>query len=111
MCRKWAGGPFEGAHCSDLKLETNDGLSWYRSSKWAERGFCGRCGTNLFWRFADKSQDGMAFSVEALDDNDDLTLSRHIYIDSKPARYDFADNRPRLTEAEFLAELGIEPEK
>lgn len=111
MCRKWSGGPFEAAHGGDLKFEKDDGLSWYRSSEWGERGFCSRCGTVLFWRFADKSQDFVGVSVEALDENDDLTLHRHIYIDSKPARYDFADDRPRLTEAEFLAELGIEPEK
>jgi hypothetical protein len=110
MCRKWSGGPFEAAHGADLKVESGDGPSWYRSSDWGERGFCSRCGTVLFWRFADKSQDVVAVSVEALDETDDLTLFRHIYIDSKPARYDFADDRPRLTEAEFLAELGIEPE-
>lgn len=110
MCRKWSGGPFEAAHGSDLTFENDDGLSWYRSSEWGERGFCSRCGTVLFWRFADQSQDFVGVSVEALDENDDMTLQRHIYIDSKPARYDFADDRPRLTEAEFLAELGIAPE-
>ena len=104
MCRRWSGGPLEAAHCAGAPAFTkDDGLVWYRSSDWGERGFCGRCGTNLFWRLADNS-DVVAVSVEALDDADDLTLGRHIYIDSKPARYDFADDRPRVTEAEFLAE-------
>jgi hypothetical protein len=111
MCRKWSAGPFEAAHGAGLTHDGGDALSWYRSSDWGERGFCSRCGTVLFWRFADKSQDMVGVSVEALDENDDLSLSRHIYIDSKPARYDFADDRPRLTEAEFLAELGFDPEK
>ncbi len=103
MCRRWGGGPFEAAHCAGAPTFTKeDGLVWYRSSDWGERGFCGRCGTNLFWRLAD-NHEVMAVSVEALDDADDLTLGRHIYIDSKPARYDFADDRPRVTEAEFMA--------
>lgn len=25
-------------------------LSWFQSSETAERGFCGTCGSNLFWR-------------------------------------------------------------
>jgi len=104
MCRRWCGGPFEAAHCASAPAFANDdGLVWYRSSDWGERGFCGRCGTSLFWRLADKP-DVAAVSVEALDEASDLTLSRHIYIDRKPARYDFADDRPRVTEAEFLAE-------
>jgi hypothetical protein len=27
-----------------------DTLRWFRSSEQAERGFCGVCGSNLFWR-------------------------------------------------------------
>lgn len=104
MCRKWCGGPFEAADCAGApEFAKDEGLTWYRSSDWGERGFCGRCGTNLFWRLADKP-DVVAVSVEALDAADGLTLGRHIFIDSKPDRYDFADDRPRLTEAEFMAE-------
>ena len=111
MCRRWSGGPFEAAHCAGAPTFMQDEeLTWYRSSDWGERGFCGRCGTNLFWRLADKP-DVIAVSAEALDNADDLTLDRHIYIDKKPARYDFADDRPRVTEAEFLAEWQAQSEE
>jgi hypothetical protein len=104
MCRRWCGGPFEAAHCAGVPdFEKEDGLVWYRSSDWGERGFCGRCGTSLFWRLADKP-DTFVVSVEALDDTGGFALDRHIYIDKKPDYYDFADDRPRMTEAEFLAE-------
>ena len=47
-------------------------------------------------------------SSETLD-TDDLVLERHIYIDSKPDRYDFTGDHPRVTEAQLLKELGITP--
>jgi hypothetical protein len=104
MCRHWCGGPMGAVHCARAATMTKDeGLTWYRSSEWGERGFCGRCGTNLFWRLAE-SHDVLAVSVEALDNADDFPLKRHIFFDQKPARYDFADDRPRVTEAEFMAE-------
>jgi hypothetical protein len=111
MCRKWSGGPFMAVHCQGAGTITKkDGLAWYRGSKWAERGFCNRCGTSLFWRLAKHPEALLNIAVDAFDDAGDLTLDRHIYIDAKPARYDFADNRPRITEAELLAEFGIAPE-
>lgn len=110
MCRKWSAGPFMSVHCPGGGTFTKkDGLAWYRGSKWAERGFCAKCGTSLFWRLAENPDAMLVVAVDAFDDADDLTLDRHIYIDAKPARYDFADDRPRITEAELLAELGITP--
>ena len=110
MCRKWSGGPLMAVPCQGGATFTKqDGLAWYRGSKWAERGFCAQCGTSLFWRLAEDPDAMFIVAVESLDDASDLTLEQHIYIDAKPDRYDFADNRPRLTEAEFLAEIGATP--
>ena len=110
MCRRWAAGPFFAVHCpAQANFTKESGLTWYRSSKWGERGFCGRCGTSLFWRLAGDPTAMLAVSAEAFDDADDLSLDRHIYIDAKPARYAFADDRPRLTEAQCLAEIGVTP--
>jgi hypothetical protein len=104
MCRKWSGGLLSAVHCARAATFAKDeGLVWYRSSDWGERGFCGRCGTNLFWRLAD-DHDVLAVSLEALDDADDFPLERHIFVDHTAARYAFADDRPRVTEAEFMAE-------
>ncbi len=109
-CRKWSGGPLMAVHCQgDADLTKDEGLSWYRSSDWAERGFCRRCGSSLFWRLASEPQALLIVAADAFDTTDDLTLDRHIYWDAKPKRYDFADKRPRLSEAEVLAEFGVEP--
>ena len=110
MCRKWSAGPFMAVHCpGDATFVKDEGLAWYQGSPWAERGFCNRCGTSLFWRLANSPQAELAVSSESFDEADDLTLDRHIYIDAKPDRYEFDDACPRVTEAELLAELGVSP--
>lgn len=110
MCRKWSAGPFMAVHCPGAaKFTKEDGLAWYRGSEWAERGFCSRCGSSLFWRLAAAPERELIVSVDAFDEAEDMTLHRHVYIDAKPARYEFADDRPRVTEAELMAELGIAP--
>lgn len=111
MCRRWSAGPFMSVH-GDGPLAVDAGsniLKWYRGSQWAERGFCGQCGSTLFYRLAEQPDMFTAVSVDALDDGADLKLKRHIYVDSQPAHYAFADDTPRVTEAELMAELGIEP--
>ena len=110
MCRKWSSGPLMSAHCEgDIRFTEEKGMTWYRSSDWAERGFCGQCGTNLFWRLTDPKTPMLEISLEALDDIGDMTLECHVYSDAKPDRYDFKDDRPRITEAELLKELGMTP--
>lgn len=110
MCRKWSAGPFMTVHCSgEPTFENQEGLAWYPGSEWAERGFCSRCGSSLFYRLTMQPDPDLIVSVEAFDDADDMILEPHIYVDALPQRYQFGDSRPRVTEAEFLKELGITP--
>ena len=86
-----------------LRLESADTLAWYVSSEWAERGFCTRCGSALFYRLRHTPDDIVA-SAGALDDPAALAgIERHIFIDDKPPFYEFADECPRLTGAEAMA--------
>ena len=106
MCRRWSGGaPFTAFHAA-VRLLAEDSLRWRKSSKWGERGFCGECGTPLFWRAADMPEWGV--SAGALDDERNLTVGRHIYIDEKPDFYDFVDDAPRFTGAQFIAKTLAE---
>ena len=107
MCRKWSAGPFMSVHCpgEGARFPEDQGLHWYRGSEWAERGFCGICGTSLFWRLADTPDEMLIISVEAFDNADKFKLAEHIYTDAQPDRYAFADDCPHLTEAEILAQF------
>ncbi|MFN0263075.1 GFA family protein [Tepidamorphus sp. 3E244] len=109
MCRRWSGGPFMCVHASgdDVTWLNDTGLRWYRSSDWAERGFCATCGTSLFYRLADNHDAMLIVSVDSMDDSAGITLAQHIFVDHQPDRYAFADDAPRKTEAEVLAEFGV----
>ena len=104
QCRKQnGGGPFYGAELQgELVLETKGALQWYASSKKATRGFCGRCGSSLFWQ----ANDDAAFfdvSLGALDDSERLRLDAHIFVDYCPSYMTVDSTAPHLTEAEVLA--------
>ena len=109
MCQSWTGGPFVAVECVEGSLAVGgaEHLGVYPSSAWATRQFCKTCGSTLFWR----SNDGKfnAVSAGALDDKSDFTLVSEIFIDEKPAYYDFANKTKRMTGAEFTASLPVPP--
>jgi len=104
QCRKQnGGGPFYGVELQgELTIRSTESLQWYASSKKAMRGFCGRCGSSLFW----KSNDDPSFfdvSLGALSDSRQLSLDAHIFVDSCPSYMSVADTAPHFTEEEVLA--------
>jgi hypothetical protein len=102
MCRKWTGGPFMVIDCGDtVKVENESNLGVYRSSEWAERCFCKKCGSVLFYRLV---QNGNCYaSAEAFDDRAGYALTSQVFIDEKPAYYDFANKTHNMTGAEVFA--------
>jgi hypothetical protein len=102
MCRKWAAGPFFAMECEGtVKIADASQLGAYRSSEWAERCFCKQCGSVLFYRLVGK--DFSAVSAEAIDDKSGLAFTSQIFIDDKPAYYDFANKTHNMTGAEVFA--------
>ena len=101
MCRKWSAGPFLAIDGGTLNIDDESNLGIYRSSEWAERGFCKRCGSPLFYRLVGKEQ--YYVSAEAFDDRSGLTLTTQIFIDEKPPYYDFANQTRNMTGAEVFA--------
>jgi len=63
--------------------------------------------SSLFWRLAEQPDGELIVSVDAFDDQAGFTLDRHIFTDAQPDRYEFADDCPRVTEAELMKELGL----
>jgi len=76
----------------------------YKSSDWAERGFCGNCGTNLFYRLVES--DVHVMSPGSLDDQSELSLTSQIFIDEKPDWYEFANETEKMTGAEVFAKYA-----
>jgi hypothetical protein len=102
MCRRWITGPFLAVECAGpVAIEDPSKVSCYRSSEWAERGFCARCGTPLFCRLV--GRDFHAVSLEAFDDRGGFRFASQIFVDEKPTYYDFDNVTKTMTGAEVLA--------
>lgn len=107
MCRRWGSGPFLEVSCGDaVVFEGGENIVRYKSSDWAERGFCGICGTNLFYFLVSTGDYMMA--AGALDDQTGLTLESEVFIDEKPDFYTFANETKTMTGAEVFALYGPE---
>ncbi len=107
MCRKWGGGPLFAAECkSNVAFEGAESISTFDSSDWAERGFCQKCGTHLFYRL--KQEGHYAIPVGLFDDGDQWKLAEQIFIDQKPPFYSFAEKTKDLTGEEAFAQYSGE---
>lgn len=98
QCARTSGNYAAMASCPTdaLTIEPAETLNWYRSSAETERGFCSRCGGNLFWRAA----PGEVTYVTAgtLDRPTGLRLAEHIHVGSKSDFYDLTDGLPQKDE-------------
>ncbi len=102
MCRKWGGGPLLAVDCGrDVKFDGEESVGVYASSDWAERGFCARCGSHLFYRLKDSGQ--YMIPVGLFDEIGTPVLDHQVFIDSKPGWYDFANQTENMTGAEVFA--------
>lgn len=105
LCRRWTGGPAFAAGVESVTWQGKDHIRRFGSSEWGERGFCGECGTHLFFYF--KPGDAYYLNVGVFDDDSDFQLVGEIYVDTQPPGYRFADGLDRLTGDEFLAKYGL----
>ncbi len=101
MCRRWSAGPFMSVSCNDVTFENGETIGRIRSSDWAERGFCTKCGSNLFYHILEGNDYQMA--VGLFDDQSKLRMSLQVFTDFKPDFYEFADKTRMMTAAEVIA--------
>ena len=102
MCRRWSGGPLLVVDCGKaIEFEGAEHIVRYKSSDWAERGFCGTCGSNLFYFLHSANQ--YFVSAGALDNQSGLQFTNQVFIDEKPGYYDFANQTKTMTGAELFA--------
>ncbi len=103
MCRAWAGGPFIGMDCGS-EVEFSGEITSYNSSDWAERGFCAKCGTHLFYKL--KSDGRYIVPAGLFKETPDLVFDHQIFIDQKPDYYEFANKTHNMTGAEVFEQFS-----
>jgi hypothetical protein len=105
MCRRWGGGPALGVMCgTDVQIDGADKVKAYRSSDWGERAFCSECGTHLFYRLVPTGEYFLPAGL--FQDGVEFEFTEQIFIDRKPAYYDFANQTENMTEAEVFAKFA-----
>jgi hypothetical protein len=104
MCRRWTGSAMLAVPvpAGALRFEDEGSIRTYRSSEWAERAFCGTCGSTLYYRLQDGGDSYLALGL--FDEPDALPLASELYIDRKPSAFAFAGERKRMTKAEVEAQ-------
>lgn len=96
QCRKSSGHYWAATNVPQaaLVITSDDGLTWFQSSDFAERGFCANCGSSLFYRR--HAEDKIAISAGCLDGPTDLGEIRHIYVKDKGSYYGISDDLPQV---------------
>ncbi|EPX86953.1 Gfa-like protein [Salipiger mucosus DSM 16094] len=114
QCQRWAGSALFGVNVPEaaMRVEGAEHIGSFRSSDWATRSFCTRCGSGLWYRY-DKGVDGTGdyeVPVGLLDDANGLELQSEIFADAKPDCWALEGAHERLTSAETLAKFGPQVE-
>ena len=96
QCRRTSGHVWAGTSVmhEDLHMTAQDTLAWYASSDHAERGFCTRCGSSLFYRPI--GGDHVSVGAGTIDGPTGMKLKRHIFVADKADYYDIADRAPQI---------------
>ncbi len=106
MCRRWSSGPYFEVVFTEATFEGEDNISTIRSSDWAERSFCSKCGSNLYYRMLDS--DELQVAAGLLDDQSGLRLTRQFFIDRQPPYYTLADETENMTSSEIYAAFAAQ---
>ena len=89
MCQKSVGGPFEA--WANVRMDnfawTRGAPATFRSSSAAERGFCPRCGTPLFFAYV-KRPESISVTIGSLDTPASVRLTQVDGSESRLANFD-----------------------
>lgn len=102
MCRRWSGSLFAGVSGESYTVNGEDAVETYRSSDWAERAFCRKCGSNLWFTFLPTGHRG--FLAGLFDGASAYPLEREIFADQQTGWSKLPGDHPRLTGEEVIAE-------
>jgi len=102
MCKKWSGGPIMAVNCgSEVHFEGEENITIFSSSDWAERGFCNKCGSHLFYRL--KANNLHMISAGLFENRKEFVFDRQVFFDEKPDFYNFSNETNNMTGAEVFA--------
>ncbi|MED5618447.1 GFA family protein [Ideonella sp. BN130291] len=106
MCQRWTGGLFVCFTAEVSTVTVTGEVTRYRSSDFAERAFCPRCGSHLWFNDVDERGEAKAYELMPglFDAARGWPLRSEIYVDRAMASLHLAGDHRRKTRAEYEAE-------
>jgi hypothetical protein len=105
MCQRWSGGLFLCFRAEASAVTVTGEVTRYRSSTFAERAFCPRCGSHLW--FNDVEEGGVPRNYELMPGLFDTArawpLRSEIYVDRAMNSVHLSGDHRRKTRAEYEA--------
>lgn len=92
QCRKSSGHHVAATSARRDDIAVTGQVTWYQSSDTAKRGFCGTCGSNLFW---DGVGENLSIFAGTLDGPTGLKMIGHIFCADKGDYYELTDDLPK----------------
>ncbi|MHA1128521.1 MAG: GFA family protein [Alphaproteobacteria bacterium] len=99
QCRKSSGHHVAATSAARDNITISDEVTWYKSSETARRGFCGVCGSNLFW---DGGGENISIHAGTLDGATGLQTRGHIYVADKGDYYEITDDLPQFAQSDLV---------
>jgi len=102
QCRKTSGHHVAATQgrWDKLRFLNDEALIWFRSSDVASRAFCGRCGSNLFWRR--HGNENVSIFAGSLDQPTGLRMVSHIHAESAGDYYEISDGLPQISQGDLV---------
>jgi hypothetical protein len=95
-CKKWTGGPLMEIECGTaVNFVGKESITVFKSSEWAVRGFCQKCGSHLFIRDEKTGEYGIPPGL--FDDEENISFNRQVFFDHKPKYYSFSNTTKNIT--------------
>ena len=102
MCRRWGGAFYAALAGESFEIEGEASIRTFRSSDWAERAFCGTCGSSLWYKFLPTGN--RSFLAGLFDGAASLPIEKEIFADEAPRWCTLAGDHQRQTGDEVIAE-------
>ncbi|HEX5757110.1 MAG TPA: GFA family protein [Arenimonas sp.] len=94
QCRQWTGHVFASVEVprSRIDIQGLEHLCWHQRSDRARRGFCGVCGSSLFFEPIDQvKHDWIGVAMGAIEAPTGTQVGLHIFVAEKGDYYEICD--------------------
>jgi hypothetical protein len=106
MCQRWSGGLFLCFNAKAGAVTVTGDVARYRSSTFAERAFCPRCGSHLWFNDVENGAEPESYELMPglFDAARGWPLRSEIYVDRAMASVHLGGDHRRKSRAEYEAE-------